>query len=105
MSGFVLDSQGWFITVAPGEDRDYSLDWTDFLASLGSVPVDILIRSAWTLPAGVTAGPASFNPATNITTQWIASPTIGEYFILNTVTTVNGRIFPRGFRLIVAENI
>jgi|HubBroStandDraft_3_1064219.scaffolds.fasta_scaffold278763_2 hypothetical protein len=109
MGDFIQDAQGWYIVVAPGEFRDYSLDWTDFLAGLPAVPgmspLDQIARSTWSVPAPNVASSPATNIPTNVTTTWISSPTIGTYFILNTIYTVGGRIEPRGFRLIVTENI
>ncbi len=104
-AGFQRDENGWFIVAAPTDDRDYSIDWTLLLASLGSIPVDQIVTSAWNLPVGVTLGAVSVNNPTNVMTAWITTPTAGTYFVSNTVVTRDNREFTRGFRLIVAEQI
>lgn len=108
MSGFQVDAQGPYIETAPdtgsgGDDRDYSFDWTNVLATLGPTPPDTIATSTWNVPTpNVEGASALSNP---ITTVWITSPTIGEYFVSNTIVTVGGRKFTRGFRLIVTEGI
>ena len=98
MSGFLVDASGPYIVSAPGDNRDYSLDWTNLL-----VVSETIHSVAWTVPAGVILG--STLTAGNITTAWLQTLTIGSYFILATMTTNEGREFNRGFRLDVTENI
>lgn len=104
-NGFQRDEQGWFIVSAPGDDRDYGIDWTQLLASLPGLPVDQVASSSWTIPPGLTLGRTTVNVPVNVNTAWITSPTIGIFFVSNTIITTAGRDFTRGFRLIVAENI
>lgn len=42
------DGQGYFIELALGAKKDYSVDWSDFLAD-----GDIIDPVVWTVPAGV----------------------------------------------------
>jgi len=103
MSGFLVDAQGPYIYTAPTDDRDYSFDWTNVLATLGPTPPDTIATSAWLVPTpNIEGATAVANP---ITTVWITSPTIGEYYVSNTIVTAGGRSFTRTFRLIISENI
>jgi hypothetical protein len=107
MSGFLFDAQGPYIVSSPGgaspDDRDYSIDWTQVLALLGPTPPDTIASNVWNIPTGVTLDSSA--TLGNVTTCWLTTPTIGTYYISNTMTTVGGRTFTRGFRLIITENI
>jgi hypothetical protein len=105
MSDFIIDGLGPYIVVAPGDFRDYSLDWTNFLAALPGLPVDQIKTSTWSVPTPNVASLPTANIPTNVTTTWISTPTVGTYVVVNTIITTGGRDFSRSFRLIVAENI
>lgn len=98
MSGFLFDAIGPYIISAAGDDRDYSVDWTNLL-NVG----ETISTSTWTVPTGLVAGLALI--VVNVTTQWITSPTVGSYIVVSEITTSQGRIYNRSFRLIVNENI
>lgn len=68
-------------------------------------PPDQVVRSTWSVPPPNVQGATALNVPANIATVWIATPTIGDYVVLNTVFTLNGREFTRSFRLFVRENI
>jgi hypothetical protein len=102
-AGFVVDAQGPYIITAPTDDRDYSLDWTNVIATLGPTPPDTIATSTWNVFAPNVEGTTA--QAGAITTVWITSPAIGEYYVSNTIVTAGGRTFTRGFRLFVSANV
>lgn len=95
MSGFIKDSQGWFIVSAPGDVRNYSIEWEMILDD-----TEHLTSSSWTLSTGVskrTEGLLGFS----VTTCQVSTQKAGTYKVSNTVTTSAGQTFTRGFRIVV----
>ena len=97
--GFQIDAQGPYIVSAPGDDHDYGIDWTNLLTGSG----ESISTVSWTIPTGVTAGIEDV--VGNISLAWLTTPTLGNYFILATMTSNQSRVWNRGFRLNVVENI
>jgi hypothetical protein len=76
---------------AAGEKKDYSFDWSKELGKDG----DTITGSTWVVtPAGVTIN-VTDKPKTNddqTTTVWLdPSSTPGDYTVVNTITTAQGR--------------
>jgi hypothetical protein len=97
--GFQIDAQGPFIVSAPGDDHDYGIDWTNLLTGVG----ESIATVVWTIPAGVSVGVEAV--VGNISLAWLTTPTLGTYFILATMTSNQSRVWNRGFRVLVSENI
>ena len=98
MSGFQSDSRGMYIISAPGDIRDYSMDWTSLLAAGESIA-----SASYVVPTGLVAGALSTQG--NVTTQRITSPNVGTFFVTGTIITSTGEEFNRTFRLTVTSNI
>lgn len=97
--GFQIDAQGPYIFAAPNDDHDYSIDWAALLIGMG----EAISTVVWTIPADVTEGVTTITGT--ISTVWLTTSTIGTYFILATLTSNQGRIWNRGFRLIVTDTL
>ncbi len=95
MSGFIKDSQGWFIVSAPGDVRNYSIEWEMLLDD-----TEHLTSSIWTLPTGVSKGTEALL-GFSVTTCQITTQKTGTYKVSNTVMTSTGQTFTRGFRIVV----
>jgi hypothetical protein len=69
-----------------GEKKDYSLDWTQYLAG------DTIASSTWVVPTGIVQATPNPSNTTTSTTIWLSGGTVGKtYELQNTVTTVGGR--------------
>ena len=97
--GFQIDAQGPYINAAPNDDHDYSIDWVNLLVG----PGEAIASVSWTLPSGITAGVEVV--VGTVSTVWITTPTIGTYFVLAAMTSSAGRVWNRGFRLIVTDTL
>jgi hypothetical protein len=81
------------------QDRDELLDYT-FNWSPSLAAGETILTSAWTVPAGITAGPTSLTDTT--TTQWLSGGSMGEqYTITNTIATSDLREFERSFAVLI----
>jgi hypothetical protein len=77
----------------PDANKDYSIDWSDFLAS-GETIED----SEWEVDAGVTSSDPAFTDTAAVI--WIASGTLGKtYLAANTVQTSGGRTEVRTIKI------
>lgn len=94
-SAFKQDDQGYYITKRAAEKKDYTLSWAEEMEKDN----DAILTSAWGVAAGVTASaPAS---AADSATIWLEGGSNSDYDIVNTITTVDGRIHQKAFRLAV----
>jgi hypothetical protein len=82
-----------YVKMAINDVLDWTRDWTEELEEL-----ETIASSTWTVPVGLTAGSALGSG--NLTTQWVTAATLGEYKLVNTITTSEDRVFNR--TLIVA---
>ena len=99
MSGFSADAAGPFIVSAPGDNRDYSLDWTALVQE-----GETLSASDWSVAHGLVLGAVAVTGL--VTTQWLSGGGDGmDYRVTNTVTTSQGRVFKRSFRVLVRSGI
>lgn len=73
-----------YVTMAPGETLDWSRDWTDELED-----GDTIADSVWDVPTGLAAGAESKSGP--YTTQWVTSVAVGEFALVNEMTTTAGR--------------
>ncbi len=87
----------------PGEEQDYTFDWSNLLDDAGS-PSDAISLSSWTI------SPQSGSPSqarvtatgiqTNRTVAFVADGLRGEiYALTNSITTVQGRTYKRTITL------
>ena len=68
----------------PDSVLDYSIDWSQWLAS------DTLVSSNWTVPSGITID-SNTNDTTS-TTIWVSGGTVGvTYSLQNRIVTALGR--------------
>lgn len=107
LTGFVEDQSAFpWIEKAPTAEKDYSNDWTDFIAQ---TPGDTISTSEWTVPVGITdmavadGKPHAITAA--VTSIWLKGGTLGtRYDIANTITTAAGRVDVRTFTIrVVAQ--
>lgn len=80
----------------PSAKHDYSIDWSDWLAS------DTIATSTWTADAGITtSSPTNTTTATKV---FAHGGTAGKtYLLTNTVTTAGGRTGVKTIELICEE--
>lgn len=81
----------------PGENLDYGIDWSDWLAA-----GETISTSVWTVAAGLTKG--SDSNTTTTTTVWLSGGTAGTtYRVENAVTTNASRTGVRSFLIVVQD--
>lgn len=101
LNGFRKDREGAYIVKDPQSTLDYSVDWSDWVST-----GDDIITSVWTLST-ITGDTAPIsnedtNLSSNVATVWISGGQLGKiYTVTNTITTDNGLIDERFFRLII----
>ena len=82
-------------TKDPGAILDYTVDWTDWLAS-----GETISTSTWTLPSGITE--QSSTNTTASTTVWLSGGTDGDtYEVVNHIVTSQSRTDERTIYIIV----
>lgn len=82
----------------PNANKDYGFDWTDWLTGPDGSSADTIASSAWTVPAGLTAGAVAFTATQS--TQYLSGGSIGQdYVVTNKITTSAGRIEERSLRI------
>lgn len=92
------------VTQTPLASLDWSFDWADFLAEVGS-PQDTLSTSTWTLTPEASGSPVTDNVfgdqiAGEKTTVQVANLVSNVLYILeNRVTTAQGRTQSRRFSI------
>jgi hypothetical protein len=100
-TGFRQDNTGSYIDKDPAATLVYSLDWNDWI-----LPGDALANSTMTTttitgdptPANIVT--SGFQSNTNVTYAEISAGSAGNiYTITNTITTENGLIDRRAFRV------
>ncbi len=83
----------------PDAKLDYTIDWTDWLASAGN---DTIAVSTWTVPAGLTHGSPADSLAGAQATVWASGGTKGtKYTLTNQITTAGGRVEQRSIVLVI----
>ena len=99
MSGFRTDQGGLYIISSPSDVLDYTLDWSNVLASSDSIT-----NSAWSAPSPIVVGATSY--ASNTATAFLSGGVDAtDYTIVNTITTSRGRTFARSFQLRIHAGI
>lgn len=99
LNGFRKDRVGAVIDKDPQATLDYSVDWSDWVSA-----GDVITSSIWTIST-ITGDTAPVeeedtNLGSNIATVWLSGGTVDKiYTITNTITTDNGLIDERFFRL------
>lgn len=99
-TGFERDNQGAYIRKDPEAILDYTLDYTNYLAT-----GDTISSSTFTVDTGITKTAdtiASGNKVVNITLSGGTAGTV--YTIKNTIVTANGRTAVKRFRVKVEED-
>jgi hypothetical protein len=104
-TGYRVDKFGTYIEKDPQSRLDYSIDWSDWMPS-----EDSILNSSWTIQTitgdlnPLTTDDDQYNASTSITTIYLAGGTAGNtYRITNTITTDDGLIDERYFRLVVRD--
>lgn len=83
-------------TKDPEAVKDYTLDWTDWLAG------DEITDSTWTVPAGLTKD--SMGNTTKVTSIWLSGGVLGESYILsNKIRTLGNRTESRSIEIRVRK--
>lgn len=77
---------------------DYAMSWAAYLATGDSVATGV-----WTASAGITVSSSPAPSMTdNVATVWLEGGTAGAtYYIVCSITTVDGRIDARAIKIIV----
>jgi hypothetical protein len=102
-TGFKTDREGSYIVKDPQSKLDYSIDWSQWLST-----EDVIVNSVFTIST-IANDPAPITNQGTFTSNEIASVilsggTIGNiYTITNTITTSNGLIDERFFRIVVRD--
>jgi hypothetical protein len=99
LTGFVKDNEGSFIDKDPGAKLNYTIDWTDWMPTSGTITT-----STWALQTITGDAAPLVNHATSIdtykTSVTISGGTAGKiYKVTNTITLGTGLIDKRYFRL------
>jgi hypothetical protein len=85
-------------TQDPSDELDYTITWSQWLPD-----GDTVVAATWTVPAGLTEPQAS-SLTTTTTTVWLAGGTAGaDYDVACRITTAEGRVVERTFRLQVRQ--
>ena len=82
----------------PDEKLDYTINWS---VSLGT---DTIQTSSWSVPPGLTEGPPASSNTPTTTTIWLRSGVLGNYVVVNTITTAGGRTYEGTIRVRVRPN-
>lgn len=101
LNGFRKDRDGAFIVKDPQSTLDYTVDWSDWVSA-----GDEVISSSWAFSTITGDSNPLVNEdvllASDIATVWISGGTAGKiYTVTNTITTDNGLIDERYFRLVI----
>lgn len=92
-TSFNKDSEGLWIIKDPQAALDYMIDWTKWLAE-----GDTLFESVFTATPGITID--NFTLSTTQTVVWLSGGAPGKtYKITNRVTSTQGRVDERSFRV------
>tara|TARA_R110000868_G_scaffold181848_1_gene422798 strand:- start:177 stop:521 length:345 start_codon:yes stop_codon:yes gene_type:complete len=105
LSGFRTDRIGSYINKDPESYLDYTVDWSDWMEV-----DDELAASSWAIQtiagdtAPLTTDANTFNSSTNVATIFIRGGSVSNnYTITNTITTSNGLVSARYFRIFVQD--
>ena len=105
LSGFRTDRIGSYIDKDPESYLDYSMDWSDWMET-----GDVIDSSVWDIQtltpdlSPLTTDANTFNPATSLATIWIRGGSVSKnYTVTNTITTNNGLVAARYFRIFVQD--
>lgn len=98
MSGFKVDSQGYYIESAQGDTRDYGIKYGKFL-QVG----ETVVSSTWSIPAGVTSVTASISG--DVALNRIHTTSAGTFVVTNTMTSSSGQVLNRSFRILVKPKL
>ena len=81
----------------PDSTLDYTRDWSRWLTT-----GDTISLSTWSVTGGISITAQSYDTTT--ATVWIDGGTVGtDCYATNTVTTAEGRIDERTFRILIRE--
>ncbi|MGE3596646.1 MAG: hypothetical protein AB7N70_13945 [Dehalococcoidia bacterium] len=94
---YALKNRLPYVTMVPNETDAWSRDWTDELED-----GDAIDASVWEVPTGLSAGVASKSGA--YTTQWFTTSDLGEFTLVDQITTTAGRILRRSLIVAVIES-
>ena len=99
-TGFERDNLGAFIRKDPEASLDYQLDYTNYLAT-----GDLISTSTVTVDTGITKVADTIDATNKIVSITLSGGTEGTvYTIKNTITTDNGRIAVKRFRVKVEKD-
>lgn len=86
----------------PNAVLNYMVDWADEEKGPWLATGEEISTSTWIVPAGITKTDES--DTTTTATIWLSGGTVGEsYLLTNRITTNQGRIDDRSFRIYVRE--
>lgn len=102
-TGFKQDVQGSYIEKDPGSTLIYSLDWTDWLETGDSIANSVMVVNTIVGASNVTVVSSGIQNA-NVTYAELSGGSAGNtYTVTNTVTTDNGLVDVRRFKLKVVN--
>jgi hypothetical protein len=94
------DAQGEYRLKRVGEKADFTLEWSE------EIETDPISLSSWTVPAGIFQDTPNPSKTDTTTTIWLSGGTAGnEYPLVNVVTTVGGRVYPRVLRIKILADV
>jgi hypothetical protein len=98
MSNFKRDALGWWIAMDPQAMKDFTLDWSAFLAAGESIA-----SSIWQVGPGLSTSAPSDNGSA--ATVWLTpdpdTEEVAVCWVRNRITTSAGRADRRSFRIVV----
>ncbi len=86
--------------LAPGDSKDFSIDWRDWLS-----PGDSIAASTWSVPAGLSISVSAFS--NTVTSVWLTGGGVSAGSIMdvqNRITTAQGRICSKTVALPINYN-
>lgn len=96
IDSFRQDDDGLWMPIDPEAHKDFTLDWSRWLGD------DRIVLSVWIVEEGLIASAPAASDTT--ATVWLTpNETSGVFRVRNRITTAEGRIDVRSFRLVIQE--
>lgn len=104
-TGFRQDTQGSYIDKDPGAVLVYSIDWSDWMPTNDTIANSVMTVSTISGdPNAMQVVDSGFQANTSITYAELDAGSAGNvYTITNTITTTNGAVDVRRFRIRVVQ--
>jgi len=104
-TGFRQDNLGSYIDKDPGAVLTYSIDWSDWMPANDTIANSVMAVSTITGdPSALTVTSSGFQVGTSITYAELDNGSAGNvYTVTNTITTTDGAVDVRRFRIKVTN--